>query len=188
MLRLCPRPYCWAFRRGFGLSTTWRFLAARSQKLPKPASRPMESCVAGFELKEEDGPPVDLRYGEVQFLGFRIRIQEDHFELQLGQSSWDKLIRGLMEVHRDENPQATADAVIRGWIDSLGPIQSADVEKTLIQPALAEAAKLGFRELSSRKTLMSIWKKSNQRWQSIRKRARFVGQASGFNHSLAVRL
>ncbi len=58
---------------------------------------------AGFALKGEDGPPVDLRRGErAQLLGFTLSCKCDALQFDLDSNAWMKLEQSLLRSHRME--------------------------------------------------------------------------------------
>jgi retron-type reverse transcriptase len=85
---------------------------------------------AGFTLKGEDGPPVNLRRqgARVAILGFLISLRQGRLHYELPRSSWDDLGQALEKAHQASNPVDTANATIRGWLNANGPaLESAEL-------------------------------------------------------------
>ncbi len=103
-------------------------------------------AAAGLQLKGADGPPVDLRAGEAQLLGFRLTLRGDRLRLRLGEGAWDRLALALIEAHEGPDPPRTARAVARGWIESHGPaFESGPEIARAVERLMRDGAMQGFR-------------------------------------------
>jgi hypothetical protein len=126
---------------------------------------------AGFLLKEEDGPPADLRRGdEAQLLGFTLRHDRGRLACGLGKDAWEGLGQALDEAHGADDPPAAARAVVLGWVSAQGP---AFEDLRAIGPgrALDTAAAHGFREITSPGELSERLAASYDRWCGLRREA-----------------
>jgi hypothetical protein len=123
---------------------------------------------AGFMLKNEDGPPVNLKEGEVQLLGFQLSYRDGVVRYGLGESAWNGLKQDLNKAHQAVNPPVYARSAVRGWINAYGPAfestRTAGVERILLTAAYS-----GFRELATLEDLLQDWQSSWERWQKYRK-------------------
>ena len=71
---------------------------------------------AGYTLKGEVGPPVDLRTDEAQVLGFTVTLRDDRLQLGAGEASWRQLARDLEQALTDmEDPSYRGQSDRRGW-------------------------------------------------------------------------
>jgi hypothetical protein len=125
---------------------------------------------AGFTLKSEDGPPVDLQRGEqAQLLGFTLRKKGDGLSFALGSSAWAKLKENLKKAHQTADPSRAASQTVAGWIDSAGPAYESKADHALNR-IMDTAAQLGFREISSPRELEAQWQLSWKRWCALREK------------------
>lgn len=124
---------------------------------------------AGFALKHEDGPPIDLLSGNgFRLFGFDIHHgEDDRFHFAVGEKRWENLQEKLAKAHRSENPSREAHEVIQGWIQSMGPAFEREAELSL-EGILEIAARNGFREATSPRRLLREMRRAVQRWGSIR--------------------
>lgn len=129
-------------------------------------------AAAGLELKGADGPPADLRSGEVQLLGFRPTLGDDRLQLKLGEGAWTKLTRNLEDAHEEPDPPRTARSVARGWIESYGPAfeSKREVART-VKEIDRIGALVGLHELGSAGDRQERCSMAYQRWMSFRKGA-----------------
>jgi retron-type reverse transcriptase len=124
---------------------------------------------AGFTLKGEDGPPVNLKEGqEAQILGFQVSLKDGQVCYGLGEGAWKGLKQSLEKAHEAQNSPAVALGAMRGWVGAYGvafeSTRTADVERVL-----QTAAFHGFRELATPEELWKEWQSSWARWQRRRK-------------------
>jgi RNA-directed DNA polymerase len=144
---------------------------AQSQKLLE---------AAGFTLKGEDGPPVDLRQGgHVQLLGFSLSHENEKLTYKLGRDAWVKLDQNLSKAHEADDPTTAARVAVRGWIDAYGPAFE-NRRDDVLNRVLTTAAGCGFREIDDRETLQGRWKSAWGRWRFLCHEVRHGSQrASG---------
>jgi hypothetical protein len=130
---------------------------------------------AGFQLKGEDGPPRDLRKGEIaELLGFILSFRYGRLHYHLGGNAWEKLQQDLAKAHTSSDPTATARAVVRGWVNGYGPAFESE-RKNVVRRILYTAVRCGFREIGSRSDMDRWCNTSWERWRTFRERA---GQSS----------
>lgn len=77
---------------------------------------------AGFKLKGEDGPPLDLRQedAQAQILGLTLRSRGNNLVFGIGSKAWEGIEKDLARAHEAGNPPQVAQEVIRGWVNYLG--------------------------------------------------------------------
>lgn len=132
----------------------------------------------GLALKGADGPPVDLRTGEAQLLGFRVGIRGGRLRLRPGQHSLAKLTWAMEEAHLEPEPPRAARAVAWGWIAAMGPAFASERENARTATGIARVgATLGFRELGSPGDLARRCSAAYRRWVDHREAA--IGQRGG---------
>jgi hypothetical protein len=132
---------------------------------------------AGHTLKGENGPPVDLRTGEAQHLGFTLSLRANRLYLGLGEASWRQLARDLEQAHETEDPPTAAHRVVEGWLACFGAAfesSEADLEKVY-----RLAAAQGFRELTAPGALHERINGSRRRWRALCRRAHHRYQGHG---------
>jgi len=129
-------------------------------------------ATAGLELKGADGPPVDLRIGEAQLLGFRLMLRDDRLQPSLGGGAWMNLTRTLEDAHEEPDPPRTARSAARGWIESHGPAFESKREVARIVEEIDRIGDLlGFQELGSMEDREERCSMAYRRWMTFRKGA-----------------
>jgi hypothetical protein len=121
---------------------------------------------AGHTLKGETGPPVDLRTGEVQLLGFTLSLRNNRLHLGLGEASWQQLAQDLEQAHEREDPPTAAHRVIEGWLAHFGAVFESS-GATDLERVYRVAAAQGFRELTAPGALRERIKGSRRRWRAL---------------------
>jgi retron-type reverse transcriptase len=90
---------------------------------------------AGFTLKGEDGPSVNLKEERAHLLGFQISFDNGQVVYRLGEDAWKGLRSSLDKAHEALNPPVYARSAVRGWINAYGPAfestYGAEVERVL---------------------------------------------------------
>jgi hypothetical protein len=124
---------------------------------------------AGFTLKGEDGIR-DLRQGQTaHVLGFTLsRRDGHHLQLDLGKDAWTKLEQNLVKAHDTQDPSATAESVVGGWLAAFGPAFENWRTGTLNR-ILQTGRRMGFREIGSRDHLADLCETAWRRWDTFRK-------------------
>jgi retron-type reverse transcriptase len=125
---------------------------------------------AGHTLKGENGPPVDLRTGEAQLLGFTLSLRNSRLHLGLGEASWRQLARDLEQAHETEDPPTAAQRVVEGWLTCFGAAFESSGATDLAKVYRVAAAQ-GFRELTAPGTLREGINGSRKRWRTVRRTA-----------------
>jgi retron-type reverse transcriptase len=126
--------------------------------------------LAGHTLKGENGPPVDLRTGEAQLLGFTLTLRENRLHLGLGKTSWRQLAQDLEQAHEAEDPPIAAQWAVEGWLTCFEAAFERNGASDL-ERVYRIAATLGFRELTAPEALRERINGSHRRWQTLRRRA-----------------
>jgi hypothetical protein len=125
--------------------------------------------MAGHTLKGEDGPPVDLRTGEAQLLGFTLSLRDDRLHLGLDEASWQQLNRDLEQAHEAEDPPTAAHRAVEGWLTCFGAAFDSS-GATDLEKVYRVAAEQGFRELTAPGALRERINGSRRRWRTLRRR------------------
>jgi hypothetical protein len=125
---------------------------------------------AGHAVKGEAGPPVDLRTGEAQLLGFTLSLRDDRLHLGLGEASWRQLTLDLEQAHEAEDPPTAARRVVEGWLACFGAAFESSGASDL-ERVYRVAAAQGFRELTAPGVLRERIYGSRRRWRTLRRRA-----------------
>ena len=124
----------------------------------------------GHTLKGENGPPVDLRTGEAQLLGFTLSLRNNRLHLGLGEASWRQLARDLEQTHEAEDPPTAAQRVVESWLTCFGAAFESSGASDL-ERVYRVAAALGFRELTDPEAPRERIKGSRRRWRALCRRA-----------------
>ena len=123
---------------------------------------------AGYTLKGEDGPPVDLRTGEAQLLGFTLSLRGNRLHLGAGEASWQQLARDLEQAHDTEDPPTAANRTVEGWLTCFGAAFVSSGASDLDR-VYRMAAALGFRELTALEVLRERINGSRRRWRAVQR-------------------
>jgi hypothetical protein len=126
--------------------------------------------MAGHTLKGADDPPVDLRTGGAQLLGFTLSLRDDRLHLGMGVTSWRQLALDLEQVHETEDPPTAARRVVEGWLTCFGAAFESSGASDL-ERVYRVAAALGFRELTAPGALRERINGSRRRWRAVRRTA-----------------
>lgn len=126
----------------------------------------------GLALKGADGPPVDLRTGEAQLLGFRVSLHGDQLRLRPGVNSLAQLTRAIEEAHLEAEPPRAARAVAWCWIAAMGPAFASKREIARTVGSVMEiGVAQGFHELGSAANLHQRCRDAHRRWITHREEA-----------------
>jgi retron-type reverse transcriptase len=127
----------------------------------------------GFELKGQDGPPVDLRQPDTHahLLGFRISRQNGRAKYELGDEAYEELRDELEQAHLSDQPGLTARAVAQGWLWGHAPALETDAEAGVIRRTLNTAGRAGLRGELSESLLRDSIGRAREHWEATRSRA-----------------
>jgi hypothetical protein len=126
---------------------------------------------AGLTLKGKSGPPVDLRTGEAQLLGFTVSGPADAPRIGLDEKAWAALEEGLRLAYEERDPAERARTVLLGWVASRGPALRESERGPILDRLRAIAARLGFRESFPADRLPTAMAEAHGRWERRRLRA-----------------
>jgi hypothetical protein len=128
---------------------------------------------AGFTLKGEDGPPVNLKRqgAKVQILGFQVSYRNGRMRYGLGKKAWNNLEQRMVEAHSADNPGKAAVAAIRGWMAGYGPAFEDVMENSALERVRRTASRNGFRELGTEDEAKRWLCGARQRWLAAREGA-----------------
>jgi hypothetical protein len=127
---------------------------------------------ARLSLKGTDGPPVDLKGGKAELLGFDLSLDKGQdVTLSLSADALDDIKQLLMEAHETESPSAAAHMATRGWVNAYGPALGTLTDSDTLADILKAAADCGFREMLSREILKQLVGGAWKTWCSCLKTA-----------------
>jgi hypothetical protein len=135
----------------------------------------------GFSLKGEDGPPADLRNGDVaKLLGFTLSLERGTIRYGLAETAWATLEKYLHQAYEADNPPETAVMAINGWLNAFGPALGESRDDILRRVRLI-ASSVGFRETGPAASLNRTAETSWVRWGNLRQQAscRLSGGGAG---------
>lgn len=122
----------------------------------------------GFQLKGEDGEPLDLRdpgHGR-KVLGLIPRWQGGHLAISIPDSAYDQLAEGFRLANEATRPSNNAYWRCRGWLQMLGPALTRTVAPTIVGRVTDMARQAGFRNVIHR-DLMRIAEAARQSWHRV---------------------
>lgn len=132
---------------------------------------------SGLSLKDEDGPPKDLRTEPAEVLGLQISVEGDRVRYMPGHQAQQKLRMALERTWDCPKPNRTAKEVMCGWVGSLGMAVESVGASTVAQMAMQEAAIVGHSEVGSVwEVLMGRAEEARLGWLRVRDRVATVSQ------------
>ncbi len=125
----------------------------------------------GFRLKGELPPmdrPVDLttEHPDRKVLGLNPCWKNGQLSVTAPGSALKDLRDGLSKAQTTPSPKDTADSVIRGWLNALGPTLTSAVRPGFVDQVMTTARECGFTELD-RQTLHQISRDAHSRWRTL---------------------
>ncbi|QJW94608.1 reverse transcriptase domain-containing protein [Frigoriglobus tundricola] len=127
----------------------------------------------GMRLKHTfEEARCDLRSQPAEWLGFRFRLDGDRFRIDLGARAFEKLGRRFVLAHAKARSADRAVAVLRHWVDQLGPCFPRKKREVVCTKAILTAQEHGFEETVGVAELVERWEASAERWKAIRRRVR----------------
>jgi hypothetical protein len=147
-------------------------LLARTAKKAKQAHATLTSLLtpAGMPVKLGFAKAVSrLTAGETaDWLGYRARRTKQGMVVGVGERPWERLDEKLTQAHDEPNSPARADAIIRGWVDQLGPCFPHVDRDEFCDRIRAVAHAQAFDEIPSRSDLKALWQRAYARWVKVR--------------------
>lgn len=127
----------------------------------------------GFQLKNEDGPPCDIRDPERSrvVLGFIPRASNGRITFEVAPSAYDSLAEGLWFADKSPNPEENAFRRCSGWLRSQGPGLTRTAEAEVVSQVVALARAYGFRNISHRE-MRRIALSARKQWRKTLRNAR----------------
>jgi hypothetical protein len=125
----------------------------------------------GLSLKEEDGPPQDIRDRDYNrtVLGMIPHWRNDQLTFSLTESAFEDLKGGFAKATICRMPSKTAQAVAEGWINTVGPVLTSAVRPSVVDRVIIAARECGFSELRSRH-LREVGRQARKRWLAVSNR------------------
>lgn len=118
-----------------------------------------------LEVKD-DAEIIDLSNGDTcPLLGYALRKVDDEVRLRVHEESRRELESMLEECHKTKTPHRSARAIVRGWVESMGPAFVKGEDH--VSDILVTVASLGFREASSPRELRGWWQDAYERWERL---------------------
>ena len=124
--------------------------------------------LAGLGLRlrdraDEEGV-IDLRGGmTTDLLGFTVSLSDGLMRYGTSDTALDRLRGGLRNAHAAVNPPITAQSVLDGWINAVGPSFDRSRAGDVVHAILSYARRLGFKEFSS-EAILKAWSSSFGMW------------------------
>ena len=122
---------------------------------------------AGLELKQESGPPIDLREATTVLLGMEMTAPQSQLEFCPPPTALSALTESLIEAYEAADIRDTARSKLRGWISAYGPAwrnEAIPQHVSRIRRAIREAGFIGLVTSSDIRRLMAG---ANERWQRL---------------------
>ncbi|MCL2646843.1 MAG: reverse transcriptase domain-containing protein [Phycisphaerales bacterium] len=121
----------------------------------------METCrKAGTPLKGGMNNGIfDLDAGQsVTWLGYRLHRRGDDLGVHIADRGWGRLQQNLTGAHYKPASPIRAIETVQGWLNYFGPCYAFEDRRKVLGRLKDEAAKQGFDELPSRRSLDAFWK------------------------------
>jgi retron-type reverse transcriptase len=142
-------------------------LLARSQEEAVVAHDALARLVRpiGMQLKHHGKHmPVDLRVGQLEWLGFELCRPQQDVELRTSFGELDCLKGDLQKLHEKADAPIRAAQVIDGWIAARGPSYEFDDRATVVSLLANISHECGFDQPPGSKRLFSLWRKGRGRF------------------------
>jgi len=125
---------------------------------------------AGFQLKGEEGPPVNLRRqgAKWRILGLLAGMEEGRLRFHVDGKAFRTLEESLAGAHETQDPTDIARKAILGWIEAAGPALEGVDEGVVVEGVKERAARYGFRELGTDEDLHERILAARGHWLRIR--------------------
>jgi retron-type reverse transcriptase len=153
-------------------------LLSRTMKQAKHAHATLTSLLTASGMPAKLGFPTAahrLTAGETaDWLGFRIGRDEEGLVVGVGKRAWERLDDKLKQAHDEPNSPARADAIIRGWVDQMGPCFPHVDRDEFCDRIRAAAHAQAFDEIPSRTELKQMWQRAFARWGKVRAKAKLA--------------
>ena len=88
--------------------------------------------------------------------------------VDVGEKAWERLGEKLTQAHDQANSPARADAIIRGWVDQMGPCFPHVDRDEFCDRIRAAGHAQAFDEIPSRTELKQLWQRACARWGKVR--------------------
>jgi retron-type reverse transcriptase len=162
---------------------------------PVKANNGQESVSYADPIKSEYADPIDVSYVGQNKVSYAdeikasygadsidvsyadpVKVNYDPVKVSYGISkqAWKNLAKTLSAAYQCPDPQQTASAVLRGWINGYGPTFASEMEQSIVDRIQGLAAHRGFREVSPRDLKQHI-QSARVQWRSFRGRYRDKG-------------
>ena len=107
---------------------------------------------------------IDFRGGTTtDLLGFTVFLSGGLMAYGTSDAALDSLRGGLRNAHEAVNPSITAQSVLLGWINAMGPSSDRSRAGEVVHAILSCARRLGFKEFSLAQ-IQTAWSSSFGRW------------------------
>jgi retron-type reverse transcriptase len=110
-----------------------------------------------------------LQGGTADWLGYRLRKEENSLATKMTEKTWDSLAENLERDQEKDCSSLRAIQTIMGWISQMGPcFDNTDLIQTYAR-IVALAHRQAFDELPTREQICRQWRSAFMRWQNARK-------------------
>jgi RNA-directed DNA polymerase len=130
----------------------------------------------GLELKQQDGPPVDLRQPRagINLLGFRITRRNDRLRFELENEAWQDLMDAMEQAHLSSRPGQTARSIVRGWVWGHAAAFETDAETATLRSLRSTLARTGLLDEVTDGVAQEVMRQAHAQWELLRSRAQEV--------------
>jgi RNA-directed DNA polymerase len=121
----------------------------------------------GHSLKQQDGPPIDIRSTHDRvLLGFIPRWKDGQLKLTIPQKSYQGLKQHLLTALRQPLHEQVTERVVNAWIRSKGPSLTKKVAKEVVSNVISLCNTCGYRGIRYR-AVLQVAKESRQEWERL---------------------
>ena len=120
----------------------------------------------GLRLRDQSDADdvIDFRNGKTtDLLGFTVSLSGGRMAYGTSDAALDKLQGGLRSAHAAANASTTAQSVLDGWVNAMGPSFDRSRAGEVVHSILSCARRLGFKEFSLAQ-IQTAWSSSFGRW------------------------
>ena len=103
-----------------------------------------------------------------KWLGFKLRLDDGVLQTRMTSQALERLRARLRSMHEKPNAPVRANAMIKGWLNQMGPCYDFSDKKEVLLQLRTIAADEGFDELPRDKKMMKWWRTPKTLWNQIK--------------------